>query len=263
VTEGQANVLQTIIGEFKNISPEITNAFIFKADGEIVASDGETVDEQQKNLVTTINGISSKAEFIGSIKRLTLQGADRQLSISCMNNRYLATVFSRETDEKIITSLTCVLVPAIMGLVDELSESGLQKVVEPEDNPIEEEILPTPEPLPEESITEEPTNFSSDTLLPEPPVTQFMIEKIGGLLVAPDTVRVNSEVIAKWTDLYGDKKITEIHIETLEGKTITCKFKAVKEANSNSQGVIQIPERILQSLQTSKGNLVIVKPVIT
>jgi hypothetical protein len=180
-----------------------------------------------------------------------------------MNNRYLATVFSREADEKIIKSLTCVIVPAVIGLVDELSESGLPKVAETEDNPIEEAILPTPETLPEESIPEEPVTFSSEPPLPEPPATQFMVEKIGGLLVAPDTVRVNSEVIAKWIKLYGNKKITEIHIETLEGKTITCKFKAAKEANGNNRGEIQIPEKILQTLQTSKGKLVIAKPVIT
>ena len=263
MTEAHANALQTIIGEFKNISPEITNAFIFKANGEIVASEGVIVDEQTKNLVNVFNGISSKAEIIGGIKTVTMQGADRQLSITSMNNRYLATVFSREADEKIVRSLTCVLVPVVLGLVDELSESGLTQVVEHEDKSIEETILPTPEPLSAKSIPEEPTTFSSEPPLPEPPVTQFMVEKIGGLLVATDTVRVNSEQIAKWINLYGNKKITEIHIQTLEGKTITCKFKAVKETNSNAQGVIQIPEKILQTLQTSKGKLVIVKPVIT
>ncbi len=263
MTEAHANALQTIIGEFKNLSPEITNAFIFKENGEIVASDGVTADEQSKTLITAFNGISTKAEIIGNIKTVTMQGADSQLSIICMNNQYLATVFSREADEKIIKSLTRVLVPVVVGLVGGLSESGLSKVVEPEDKPFEEAILPTPEPLPAESIPEAPETFSSEPFLPKPPVTQFMVEKIGGLLVAPDIVRVNSDVIAKWINLYDNKKITEIHIETLEGKTITCKFKAVKEANSNARGVIQIPEKILQTLQTSKGKLVIVKPIIT
>ncbi len=263
MTEAHANALQTIIGEFKDISPEITNAFIFKSDGEIVASDGVTVDEQSKNLVTAFNRISSKAGIIGGVKTVTMHGVDRQLSITCINSRYLATVYSRSADEKTVTSLTCVIVPTVLGLVDELSENGLPQAVEPEDKPIEEVVLPTPEPQLEESISEESVTFSSEPPLPEPPVNQFMVEKIGGMLVAPDTVRVNSDVIAKWIDLYGNKKITEIHIETLEGKTTNCKFKAVKEAKGNSRGVIQIPEKILQTLQTSKGNLVIVKPIIT
>jgi hypothetical protein len=263
VTEANANTLQAIIGEFKNISPEITNAFMFKSDGEIVASDGVTVDEQKNNLVVAFNRISSKAGVIGGVKTVSMHGVDRQLNITSINSRYLATVYSHSADEKIITSLTCVFVPAVLGLVDDLSECRSPQAVEPEEKPIEEEILQTPEPQSEESISEELTTFSSEPPLPEPPVNQLMVEKIGGMLVAADAVRVNSEVIAKWTDLYGDKKITEIHIETLDGKTTNCKFKAVKEAKGNSRGVIQIPEKILQTLQTSKGNLVIVKPIIT
>jgi hypothetical protein len=106
-------------------------------------------------------------------------------------------------------------------------------------------------------------SFSSEPILPEPPVNQFMVEKIGGLLVPCDIVRVDSEVIAKWHDIYGDKEITQVHIETLEGKAIMCGFKPIKEASNNGKGIIQFPEKVLQALQTSKGKLVIVKPVIT
>jgi len=168
VTEVNTNALQTIIGELKIISPEITNAFLFKENGEIVASDGVTADDQSKNLITAFNDMASKTEVIGSIKALILQGVDSQLSITGMNNHYLATVFSRDADEKIIKSLTCVLVPAVVGLVDGLSESSLPKVVEPKGEPIVETILPTSEPLLEELIPEEPITFSSEPFLPEP-----------------------------------------------------------------------------------------------
>lgn len=264
MTQAHTNALQTIIGEFKNISPEITNVFMFKPNGEIVASDGVTVEEQCKNLISVFNGISFKAETIGNIENVTIRGTDRHLSITCMNNRYLATVFSREANEKTVKSLTHVFVPTVVGLVDEISESGLPKISKPEIKQVEE-ILPIPESPPAEpiAIPEEPPMFSSDPPLPVPPVTQFMVEKIGGLLVSADTVRVNSDVIAKWDNLYGDKQITEVHIETLEGKSTTCKFKSVKEASNNARGIIQIPEKILQILQTSKGKLVIVKPVVT
>jgi len=300
MTEIRSNSLQTIIGEFKNISPEITNAFIFEANGEIVASDGVTIDDQSKNLVAAFNCISSKAEIMGKVKTVTMQGEDRQLSITSINNRYLATVFSNDADEKIIKSLTYVLVPAVLGLVSELSESELSKTFEPENKPIEEAFLnpqkslkpqpaesiseePTPfsyarskpageaflkpqkllEPLPAKSISEETFTFSTGPSIPEPPLTQLMIEKIVGLFVSQDTVRVNSDTIAKWNNLYDNKKITEVNLETLEGKTLTCKFKPVKEAKGNSRGVVQMPEKILQILQTSKGKLVMVKPVVT
>jgi len=148
-------------------------------------------------------------------------------------------------------------------IAPELSENELPQTTKLEDKPFEEIMLPVEEPSHNESIPDASASFSSEPLLPEPPVNQFMIEKIGGLLVSADTVRVDSEVIAKWNDLYGDKQITQVHIETLEGKTTTCKFKPIKEKNCNAKGIIQIPEKILQALQTSKGKLVMVKPVIT
>jgi hypothetical protein len=266
VTEAYSTALQTIIDEFKNISPEITNTFIFKKNGEIVANNETTTENQIKKLIAAFNSIADQAETIGGIENLTIQGANSQLNITSMNNRHLATVSSRTADQKIVKTLTRVLVPTVVKLVDqiapELSDNGVPQITKLEDKPFEEIMLPVEEPSHNESIPDASASFSSEPLLPEPPVNQFMIEKIGGLLVSADTVRVDSEVIAKWNDLYGDKQITQVHVETLEGKTTTCKFKPIKE-NCNAQGIIQIPEKILQALQTSKGKLVMVKPVIT
>jgi hypothetical protein len=89
-----------------------------------------------------------------------------------------------------------------------------------------------------------------------------MVEKIGGILVQADTVRIDNGIITKWSDLYDGKKITMVNIEALDGKKTTCKFKAIKEPKANAKGIIQIPEKILQTLQTEKGKLVMVKPVI-
>jgi hypothetical protein len=183
-----------------------------------------------------------------------------------MNNRYLATVSSRAADQKIVKTLTRIFVPTVVKLVDqiapELADNKSLQTTKPEDKLIEEIVLPVEETSHNEQTPDTSASFSSEPLLPEPPVNQFMIEKIGGLLVPVDTVRVDSEVIAKWNDLYGDKQITQVHIETLEGKKTTCKFKPIKETNHNAKGIIQIPEKILQTLQTSKGKLVIAKPVI-
>jgi predicted regulator of Ras-like GTPase activity (Roadblock/LC7/MglB family) len=268
MTQAYSNPLQIIIDEFKNISPEIKRTFVFKTNGEIVACDETTTDDQSKKLATTFLNLSSKAEVIGGIETLTIQGADSQLNITSTNNNYyLTTVSSRSVDVKIVTSLTRVIIPTVMTLMDEISsdtsDNELPQNVESETKPTEEVILSPQEPISNESATEVQATFSSDPPLPQPPVTQFMVEKIGGLLVPSDTVRVDSGVIKKWSDLYGDIQITQIHIETLEGKTTTCKFRPVKEADINAKGIIQIPEKILQSLQTSKGKLVIVKPVIT
>ncbi len=57
-----------------------------------------------------------------------------------------------------------------------------------------------------------------------------MVENLGGLLVPSDTVRIDNAVITQWKDLYGEKKIEETDIETLNGKTTRCKFKPIKDS---------------------------------
>jgi hypothetical protein len=266
VTEAYSTALQNIINEFKNISPEITNTFIFKKNREILAISETTTEDQIKKLIATFNNTTNLAETIGGIETLTIQGADSQLNITSMNNLYLATVSSRAADQKIIKTLTHVLVPTVVKLVEqiapELSENELPKTITPEDKPVEEIVLPDEETEQNEPIPQSPLSFSSEPFLPEPPVNQFMVEKIGGLLVPADTVRVDSKVISKWNNLYDGKEISQVNIQTLDGKTTTCKFKPIKEAKNSATGIIQIPEKILQALQTSKGKLVMVKPVI-
>jgi hypothetical protein len=118
-------------------------------------------------------------------------------------------------------------------------------------SPPEEE--PQIEPIPEPP---------QPPFMPRAPTMQFMVEKIGGLLVAQDMVRIDSEVVAKWQSLFGERQLRLVQIETLEGKSVTCKFKHQKEGKSNVKGVIYIPEKILLALQCEKGKLVMVKPAV-
>ena len=120
MTEAYSTALQIIISEFKNITPEIKNTFIFKKDGEIVASTETTSEDQSKKLIAAFNDIADLSETIGGIETLTIQGADSQLSITSMNNRYLVNVSSRAADEKIVKTLTSVIVPTVVKLVDQI-----------------------------------------------------------------------------------------------------------------------------------------------
>jgi len=280
VTEAYSNVLQTIIDEFRNISPETTNALIFKNNGQTIAKTEATTEDQTKQLILNFSSITLQAETIGGIENLTIQAADSQLAITEMSDLYLATVSSRTANPEIVKSLTHVLVPTVVKLLDPVA--SLPSEVQPpqavqaeeehleekqtEEIPAEETVMPDEEALPVEeepqveSIPEQQPIF--EPLLPEAPVNQLMVEKIGGLLVQADMVRIDSDVTMKWSELFEGKQINLVNIETLDGKRTDCKFKPTKESKSNSKGVIQIPERILQTLQTSKGKLVMVKPVI-
>jgi hypothetical protein len=115
-----------------------------------------------------------------------------------------------------------------------------------------------PEP-PIEQIT---PKINTETILPQPPVNQFIVEKISGLLFTPDIVRIDNTVVSGWNELYDNRKITEVHIQTLKGKAVKCRFKPIKDQKIDGKGIIQIPERILLALETAKGELVMVKPFI-
>jgi hypothetical protein len=104
--------------------------------------------------------------------------------------------------------------------------------------------------------------FKSEPLLPEPPVTQLIVEHLGGLLVPSDTVRVDEEVIEQWKELYGDKKIDEVEVEALNGKTTRCKFREIKKSKDAGRGLIKMPEKIQLALETTQGELVTVKPIV-
>jgi hypothetical protein len=265
LTDAYSNPLQTIIEEIKKISPETSNVLIFKNNGQTIANAQIITENQTNEVITNFASIAVQAETIGGIENFTIQAADNQLNIFAVDNCFLATVSSRTANQEILKSLTQVVVPTVVRLVYQVgdhaenqSQGTEQGVIKPNVENVlltEEELEPTVEPIPEPQPPYEP-------FLPKTPTNQFMVEKICGLLVPADTVRIDGEIAKKWSDLYEGKQFNMVIIEALDGKKTTCKFKTIKESNKNAKGIIQIPEKILQTLQTEKGKLVIVKPVI-
>lgn len=255
--------LQTIINEFKTIDPDITNTVVFRMDGKTLAACENTTPEQTQSLIDSINRITH-ADSIGGIESLTVQDINTQLSLTAVDNVYLATLSSREADQKVIKSLAQVVVPTVIRLtLDKPVKSQKKRKQQPKtitpEAEVEAPVLPVlpPEQEPEVKLLPEPET-PPEPLLPKAPTSQFMVEKIGGILVPPDIVRIDSEVVEKWQELYGENDFSMVSIDNLQGKTVKCKVKP----KYLPKGMIQIPDRILQALQVNEGNLVMVKPVI-
>jgi len=265
VTEAYSNPIQTIIEEIKNISPEITNALVFKNNGQTITCTQTISESQTKKFVTNFANVVLQAEAIGSIENLTIQAGNGQINIAAFDDCFIATVSLPTVKPEILKSLTQVVVPTIVRLVNQIEPHSKNQSFETEQ--VEKETNDDP-PLIEEKETEvdvEPALEPQppfEPLLHKTPTSQFMVEKISGLLVPADTVRIDGEVLEKWSDIYEDKKFNSVIIEALDGKKTTCKFRTIKEAKNNAKGIIQIPEKILQILQTEKGKLVIVRPLI-
>jgi hypothetical protein len=258
--------ISAVIGELKTLSPDIAHAAAFKLNGETIAGSEGTTPEQTQALITSITGITN-TDCIGGIENLVIQDVNTQLAVSAVGEVYLAALFSRNADQKIIKALLGVVVPTVIRLSALTTSVEVEKTQQPAENleSTEPQIEAAPSPVQEEPQTE--TAKPESTSEPEPfllstPTAQFMVEKIGGLLVPSDTVRIDGDVIEKWQDAYGGKHFGLVNIETLEGKTVACKFKPLKDARANAKGIIQIPERLIQALGSDKGQLVMVSPVV-
>jgi len=282
--------LKNTLQEIQNICPDVSNTFIFK-DGQVIAQDETTSKKIVNQTLDAFNAITEKAGILGGLNAVTIQGTNGQANIACMNDFYLTTISSKEADEKYVNTLTRILIPTVIRLVEKIhpAQSGDEtlttvapELAEPEleedetaEDEVAEEITDQTEDeeeeneLPEEETAttedeEEPFEPEIDTepLLPEPPVTQLIVENLSGFRVPSDTVRIDQEVITQWNELYGDKKINEVKIETLSGKTTRCKFKHIKKSKDAGKGIIKMPEKIQLTLETSQGALVTVKPVV-
>ena len=274
-TGAQAFAVETTLNEIKKVSPDVLTTFLFEQNGEITAKDNETDSSAASQAGKVFTDLVEKADAIGGLESATFLGSRRRMNISRINDSFLATVTSTESDEKYTGILTRVLVSMILRFTDNLSfnkeQEPTSQLTEPEltanpakDNEVTSrnqiETSESAEPEPDAEQSEPELEYQPSPA--EPPATQFIIEHLGGLLVQPDTVRLGNEVIRQWKDLYGEKEITEVDVETLNGQTTRCKFKPIKDSKLEGKGIIQMPQKIQLTLQTSNGELVMVKPVV-
>lgn len=263
----QAFALKNTVDEIKNACPDVSHAIIFKNDGTILAKDEDTNEEAAARAVSVLKTVAKRADTVGGLESATFYSASNRAHILKVNDCCLALVDSQEPDGEDSTCMARVLVSTVVKLTDRIS------AFQEENSPTEtrqshrSKHLDTDEPgidLEAEEITEEQTEADEpQLLLPDPPVTQFMVETLGGLFALSDVIRIENGVIQQWKDLYGeDRVIEEVEVETLNGQTTRCKFKPIRDAKHDGKGVIQLPQKIQQTLKTSKGELVTVKPVI-
>jgi predicted regulator of Ras-like GTPase activity (Roadblock/LC7/MglB family) len=298
--EVYAFALKSTLDEIQKACPGVTSSFIFK-DGKLIAKNQNTKEDDVIQTINAFDAITERVDPIGGVETITIQSAEGKVAIATTNDFYLTTVSSKEADEKYVNTLTRILIPIVIRLSERIQPaSGDSEAItidqpEPEEDDAaeatEEAIDATeevvnetsdeetaefednetdqPEEFEEETAITEPEEIEqvepeidTDPLLPEPPVTQLIVENLSGLLVPSDTVRVDQEVIKQWSELYGDKKIKEVEVEALNGKTILCKFKKIKKSKDAGKGIVKMPEKIQLTLETQEGELVTVKPIV-
>jgi len=255
--------LKNAIKEIQNVCPDVTNTFVFREDGEIVVGDENTPEKTMVRVVDAFDDILDKADAVGGVESITLEGNKGRVSVSHMKDLYFVTVTSKKADMNYVNTVTRVLIPTVLKLLEKICPAPLKNTstlpkIERVEEPVEATVK---EELEEPKKTFEPET-KSKPLPSEPPVNQLIVENLGGLLVPSDTVRIDNEILTQWEELYEGSKIEHVEIETFDGKATQCKVKPIKESKYEGKGIIQMPEKIQLTLEIKKGELVRAKPLV-
>ncbi len=241
--------LKNTLNEIKKACPTVKQAFIFAEDPEVTVADDSMDAPTLRNAVNALKAITQHAKTTGGINTITFHSNNGNAHVTHIDSLYITTITSKETDQTPINTLTQTLIPIVFKLLTKIPTLPIVNA----------------EPSSQETPTEETATaaaLEAEQFLPKPQATQLIIDNLTGLLASQDTVRIDNTIITQWQKLYPTKKIEQVEAEALNGKTTRCKLKPIKDSKHEGKGSIQMPEKIQLALQTKKGELVMVKPVI-
>jgi len=143
---------------------------------------------------------------------------------------YLTVVAEAETDMKYLRTVTHVVIPTIIKMLENLS----------------------PTPLKHAAYEEKPE-----------PTNKFTVEVMKGLFVRRDTVRIDPEALSKWAEDLGNEWIDRVEVKGPNGKTVKCKVRTINNPELKGKQIVEIPEKLCATLSVKKGDTVEIKPLIS
>jgi len=120
-----ATALQSTLTEIQKICPDIKYSFIFTEDGTIITEDGEA-DPLMEETVHSFQRLAEKAVAIGGLDALSIDGDHGKLRVSRVNNLYLVVKASPHADTTYLYSVTNVIVPTVLKLLEKISPTPLK-----------------------------------------------------------------------------------------------------------------------------------------
>jgi len=121
-----AVALKNALTEIKNICPDVSRSFIFAKDGTIVAGDSETDEKTMEKMIQSFQSVAEKADTIGSLKAFYVNGKKGKVIISNVNDMYLALVASKNVDTTYLHSVTHVIIPTVLKLLETITPTPIQ-----------------------------------------------------------------------------------------------------------------------------------------
>jgi len=121
-----AVALKNALTEIMNICPDVRRSFIFAKDGAIVARVSETDEETTEKMISAFQSIAEKADAIGSLKAFYVNGKKGKVILSSVNDMYLALAASENADTTYLHSVTRVIIPTVLKLLETITPTPLQ-----------------------------------------------------------------------------------------------------------------------------------------
>jgi len=121
-----AVALKNALTEIKKICPGVSRSFIFRKDGTIVTGDSETEEEIMEKMVHSFQSVKEKADTIGNLKDLYVNGKNGKVLLSNVNDMYLALAVSKNADTTFLHSVTHVIVPTVLKLLETVTPTPTQ-----------------------------------------------------------------------------------------------------------------------------------------
>ena len=121
-----AVALKNALTEIKNICPDVSRSFIFAKDGTIVAGDSETDEKTMEKMIHSFQSVAEKADTIGSLKAFYVNGKKGKVILSNVNDMYLALAASKNVDTTYLHSVTHVIIPTVLKLLETITPTPLQ-----------------------------------------------------------------------------------------------------------------------------------------
>ncbi len=191
-----AEALRNTLMEIRNICPNINSSFIFTKDGTIVAGDTETADATIRKALNSFQNVAEKAGTIGGLHNFSVDGDKGKVHISRINDMYLATATSQNADTNNLRSVTQVIVPTVLKLLESITPAPLKST--------------QPQQLTVDTFS---GFFAGDTVQVDPPLLTEWSKLFNGKNVNEIEVETSGEKTTRC-------KVKEINDPDLQGKGI-------------------------------------------
>ena len=120
--------LNNALTEIRNLCPGVKCSFIFNQGGKLLAGDSKSTNYNVERIIEGFEEILEKSKVIGGLDSVTVEAKEGRVKISRVNDdAYLATIVEKGADFKFLETVSRVLIPTVLRLLEKLAPTPPKK----------------------------------------------------------------------------------------------------------------------------------------